>query len=73
LIKIICRKNVFDKKHPKIKDFFVRCVGIMSICNNIADFTELLLSIFIVAYSQYDGKDADGNDVICAKKTILFI
>lgn len=54
LIKIICNKNVFDKKHPKVKDFFVRCVGIMSTCDNIEDFITLLISVFIVAYSEYD-------------------
>lgn len=68
LIKIICNKNVFDKKHPKIKDFFVRCVGVMSTCDNIEDFITLLTSIFIVAYSEYDGKDTDGNNVISAEK-----
>lgn len=70
LIKIICNKNVFDKKHPKVKDFFVRCVGIMSTCNNIDDFVTLLTSVFIIAYSEYDGQDVDGNDVICAKKRL---
>lgn len=68
LIKIIFSKNVFDKKHPKVKDFFVRCMGIMSTCDNVNDFITLLTSIFIVAYSEYDGKDTDGNDVICAQK-----
>ena len=28
----------------------------------------LLSSIFIVAYSEYDGKDSDGNEVICEQK-----
>lgn len=71
LIKIICNKNVFDKKHPKVKNFFVRCVGIMSTCDNIEDFITLLTSVFIVAYSEYDGKDIDGNDVICAEKQLF--
>lgn len=73
LIKIICGRNVFHGKHPKVKDFFVRCIGIISTCDNINDFTTLLTSVFIVAYSEYDGKDIDGNDVICAeKKSYLF-
>lgn len=72
IIKIICNKNVFDKKHPKVKDFFVRCVGIMSTCDNIEDFITLLTSVFIVAYSEYDGKDIDGNDVICAENDCFY-
>ena len=68
LIKIICSKDVFHRKHPKIKDFFVRCAGIMSSCDNVEDFRTLLSSIFIVAYSEYDGKDSDGNEVICEQK-----
>lgn len=37
-------------------------------CDNVNDFITLLTSVFIVAYSEYDGKDTDGNDVICAQK-----
>ena len=67
LITIICSKDVFHRKHPKIKDFFVRCTGLMPSCDNVEDL-KLLSIIFIVAYSEYDGKDADGNTVICEQK-----
>ena len=58
----------FHRKHPKIKDFFVRSTGQMSSCDNVKDFKTLLQSIFIVAYSEYDGTDADGNKVIFKQK-----
>lgn len=61
LIEIICRKKTFNSGHPRVKDFFVRCVGIMSICEDIEDFSELLLSVLIVAGSQYGGKNSTGK------------
>lgn len=30
LIKLVCRWKCFKDKHARIKDFFVRCVGILS-------------------------------------------
>lgn len=73
LIKIMCKKEVFKGAHPKVKDFFVRCVGIMSTCDNIEDLSELLKSLLIVAGSQYSGKNDTGKDVVCAKKHTFLI
>lgn len=52
LIKNMCRRKIFEGRHFKVKDFYVRCLGIMSTCNNIKDFEKLLLSLLIVAGSE---------------------
>ena len=59
--------------HPKVKDFFVRCVGIKSTCDNIQEFSEPLLCLFIVANSEYDGKESTEKDAICAKKRSFLV
>lgn len=40
----------------------------MSTCANINDFKECLLAVFVNAYSEYTGKNTDGDDNICAEK-----
>lgn len=62
------KKEVFQGAHPKVNDYFIRCVGIMSTCDNIQDFTELIESVLIVAGSQYSGINVMGEDVICEEK-----
>lgn len=41
----------------------MRCVDIISICENIPDLPELLKSTLIEAGSEYSG-----NDIVCGKK-----
>lgn len=68
LIKMIAQNPVFRGKHVKVKDFFVRCVALMSSCNDIMDFNQLLTSILIVALSEYDGQNEDGENIISTQK-----
>lgn len=68
LIQIICRKKVFDGKLSKIKDFYVRCIGVISACTNINDFVDLLTATIVVAYSEYSGQNEIGKNSYCKEK-----
>lgn len=61
LIKTVCKKDVFQHKQGKVKDFYVRCVGIMSCCETIENFEEVLSSTLVVALSECDGQKEDGE------------
>ena len=73
MVKIVCQKKVFKGKLPKVKDYFVRSVGIMSSCKDIEDFKELLLGTFIVAESEYDGSNERGEKIVCSKKKSIML
>lgn len=68
LIKIICRKQVFERAPSSVKDFYVRCIGLISMCDNLKEFSEMLLSLLIVAKSEYSGQNEVGSNVICETK-----
>lgn len=51
LIKMITRWSCFSKDQPYVKDFFVRCVALLSLQTNVKKFESLLLAMLIVAYS----------------------
>lgn len=55
LIKLVCRRKCFDKKHPDIKAFFVRCVALMTSCQSFKKFVSILLLTLTVSIQQYKG------------------
>lgn len=68
LIKMMCRKKVFNGRPGKLKDFYIRCIGVMTICETLNDFEKMLLAVFIVALSECDGQNEIGEDIISQQK-----
>lgn len=54
LIKSVSRWKCFKRQHKRIKDFYMRCIGLLSKVENFSDFNNMLLSIFIVCQTNYD-------------------
>jgi len=44
LIKLVCRWKCFDKKHPDIKTFFVRCVALIISCQSFKTLNQFYCS-----------------------------
>lgn len=60
VIKSIYRWKCFDKKHPDIKSFFVRCVVFMINCQSFKKFECILLLTLTVSIQQYEGYCSTG-------------
>lgn len=58
----------FKNQHPLTKQFYLRTVGQMVKCNNINDLENILFATFIVAFSDTEGVDREGNDTVCEKQ-----
>lgn len=66
LIKMVCRWKCFQNTHPRVKDFFVRCIGILSTTTTFANFKQICLDILIVAFSEMeDINNPDDNILTC--------
>lgn len=66
LIKLVCRWKCFNDKHARIKDFYVRCVGILSKTTTFDNFNRICLDILTVAFSETEdiSETEDMNDTI---------
>lgn len=69
LIKMVCRWKCFEKNtRSAIKDFYVRCVGLLATTSHLDEFRNILLSVLIVSQSQTDGtKEETNDDTECEK------
>lgn len=72
-IKMICRLKVFSGKSSKVKDFYVRCVGVTTTCETKEDFKTLLSAILVVALSECDGQDEFGLDIISQQRQTFLL
>lgn len=52
LIKTVCRWKCFHNKHPRIKDFFVRCVGALTKTTTLDNFKQICSDVLTVAFSE---------------------
>jgi len=51
LIKSVCRWKCFKDKHRRVKDFFVRCIGILSKITALESFKQICVDVLTVACS----------------------
>lgn len=63
LIKMFCRKKVFAGKPWRVKDFYIRCIGLLTTCETLTEFVNLLQAVFVVAMSDCDGQNKTGKDI----------
>lgn len=63
VIKMVTRWPCFRGKAPRIKDFYLRCVGFLTTIKSKDQFEDILHSILIVALSE-----CDDNDTECANR-----
>jgi len=70
LIKLVYRWKCFNDKHARIKDFYIRCVAILSKTITLQNFTRICLDILIVAFSETEDiseKDVNDDMLTCFK------
>lgn len=63
VIKMITRWQCFHGKAPRIKDFYMRCIGFLTTVETKSQFENILYAILIVALSECNDKDTE-----CANK-----
>lgn len=51
IIKTICRWKCFNGKHMRVKDFYVRCFGLLTKCTCIDQFRQICRDILTVSLS----------------------
>jgi len=52
LIKSVCRWKCFKDRHRRVKDFFVRCIGILSKTTTLENFKQICIDVLTVAFSE---------------------
>jgi len=60
LIKSVYRWKCFKDKHRRVKDFFVRCIGILSKTTTLESFKQICIDVLTVAFSETE--DILNND-----------
>jgi len=63
LIKAVCRWPCFIHVPASVKDFFVRCVGILSKCTTINDFSRICTDVLSVAFTSLEDVEDINNHV----------
>lgn len=61
MIKAVCGWKCFRDEHVRIKDFFVRCIGILSQTIIIDSFNQICTDILTVAFSETEEL---GNNIL---------
>lgn len=51
IIKLVCRWKCFNGKHMRIKDFYVRCIDLLTKCTSVNKFRQICRDILIVSAS----------------------
>lgn len=73
LIKLVCRWPCFSHTPTSVKDFFVRCVGILSKCTTITDFSSLCTDVLSVSFSSLEDAQDVNNHCYSAQCRLLHI
>lgn len=64
LIKSICRWKCFKDKHRRVKDFFVRCIGILSKTTTLESFKQII-DVLTVAFSETENLCNSNDKFTC--------
>lgn len=62
---MVCRWKCFKDKHARIKDFFVRCVGVLSNITTLENFQRICQDILTVAFSETEDISVNDNKLTC--------
>lgn len=75
LIKAVCGWKCFKDKHVRIKDFFVRCIGILSQAITIDTFSQICTDTLTVAFSETEelGNDTLGGSFHAQQRLVNLI
>ncbi|KMQ92583.1 kda protein in nof-fb transposable element [Lasius niger] len=71
MIKLVCRWKCFQGKHCSVKDFFVRCIGILTKCADINSFRAVFTDVLIVALSETESINSNDLNSCFAAQTRL--
>jgi len=66
LIKLVSRWSCFNHESPEKKDFYLRCVGLLSTCTEIDEFIQMCTDILSIAFSTYEDIDDKKNHCFAA-------
>jgi len=58
---MITKWKCFNNKLPRIKDFYIRCIGLITTCKNNSYFEKIVSAILIVCFNKCDDSGTDCN------------
>lgn len=70
-IKQVCRSPCFKKSSHFIKDFYVRCVGLLTKCTSIESFCKLCTDVLSVAFSELEDVTDNENRIYKIQNKLL--
>lgn len=71
LIKLVCRWPCFIHKPSSVKDFYIRCVGILTKCITINNFRCLCTDVLSVSFSNMEDVENIDNHCYSAQRRLL--
>lgn len=57
IIKLVARWSCFKHESLEKKDFYLRCVGLLSTCTKIDEFIQICTDVLSVTFSTYEDID----------------
>ena len=71
LIKLVSRWSCFERESPEKKDFYLRCIGLLTACTQIDDFIQQCTDVLTVAFSTDEDIDDEESNCFAATKRIF--
>lgn len=71
LIKLVARWSCFKHESLEKKDFYLRCVGLLSTCTKIDEFIQICTDVLSVTFSTYEDIDDKKSHCFAAHNRII--
>lgn len=71
LIKLVTRWECFKHESAHKKDFYLRCVGLLTMCTEIPDFITLCTDVATIAFSSHEDIDDPDSHCFAAQNRVM--
>lgn len=71
LVNMVARWSCFNRESPEKKDFYLRCVGLLTTCTEINDFIRLCTDVLTIAFATHEDIDDKQSHCFAALNRVL--
>ncbi|CAH0719090.1 unnamed protein product, partial [Brenthis ino] len=69
-LNMVARWSCFNRESPEKKDFFLRCVGLLTTCMEIYDFIRLCTDVLTIAFATHENIDDNQSHCFAAQNRV---
>lgn len=70
-VNMVARWSCFNYENPEKKDFYLRCVGLLTTCTEINDFIRLCTDVLTIAFATHEDIDDKQSHCFAAQNRVL--